>query len=195
MGKLPSFLKLLIGLLSLIIIASCNAQATPRVPERDPLTITQSEAEQLLQLAVQYAQARDQDKLCGLTGDPQDSVCLDFLREGGGWAAVPPNPPKVVRSFVRPNVPMPNGSRMQGGRVLVLEGVDGLGNAYEREFMVTYPGGLQEGIPGPLGTGVVVAIPVYWAALPINNNIPAVGTDGVMRETVVAIPATATPTP
>jgi hypothetical protein len=159
------------------LLSGCGVFSGYVIP-RDPANIKQAEAEQLLNLAVQYAQARDLDKLCGLSGSELGiGFCKMQFSAEGGWDAVPKNPPQIVDSYVAQG----NGNYGTEGFVLVLEGVDGLGNSYRTDFIV-------QPIPeaGPINAWVGVFMPYYWSNL---KNTPAA------PGTTSSAPASATPAP
>ena len=92
------------------------------------------EATSLLYQAVAYAQVRDLDKLCDLAGS--ELMCQHQWEWVGGGQAVPEEPPEIVDTYLLHTVHLKRGGRAPGGRVLVLEGVDGLGKPYRTEFFV-----------------------------------------------------------
>ena len=96
--------------------------------------VSVEEATSLLNQAVAYTQARDLDKLCDLAGSKL--MCQHQWEDAGGGWAVPAEPPEIVDTYLLPTVHLKRGGRAPGGRVLVLEGVDGLGKPYRTEFFV-----------------------------------------------------------
>jgi hypothetical protein len=96
--------------------------------------VSVEEATSLLYQAVAYAQVRDLDKLCDLASS--ELMCQHQWEWMGGGQAVPEEPPEIVDTYLLPTVYLKSGGRAPGGRVLVLEGVDGLGKSYQTEFFV-----------------------------------------------------------
>lgn len=92
------------------------------------------EATSLLNQAVAYAQARDLDKLYELAGSR--GICRSQWELSGGQEAVPDESPEIVDTYLLPTVHLKNGGEAVGGRVLVVEGVDGLDKPYRTEFFV-----------------------------------------------------------
>jgi hypothetical protein len=120
--------------------------------------VSVEEATGLLNQAVAYAQARDLDKLCNLCSS--NGICRHQWEDAGGGQAVPAEPPKVVDTYLLPTVNLKWGGRVVGGRVLVVEGVDGLGKPYRTEFFVfrSRDSGLE---------GLAVTNVVYWSGFGI----------------------------
>lgn len=112
------------------------------------------EATSLLNQAVTYAQARDLDKLCELAGSK--GICRSQWELAGGRQAVPDEPPEIVDTYLLPTVHLKNGGWAVGGRVLVLQGVDGLGKPYRTEFFVFRS--RDSGLEGLAATNVI-----YWS--------------------------------
>lgn len=96
--------------------------------------VSVEEATSVLNQAVAYAQARDLDRLCDLCSS--NGICRHQWEYAGGGQAVPGEPPQIVDTYLLPTVHLKNGGWAPGGRVLVLEGVDGLGKSYRTEFFV-----------------------------------------------------------
>jgi hypothetical protein len=136
-----------------IIICSSVAIAVFAGNENDE-EISVEEATSLLNQAVAYAQARDLDKLCELAGSK--GICRHQWEWAGGECAVPDEPPEIVDTYLLPTVQLKNGHKSVGGRVLVLEGVDGLGKPYRTEFFVFRSG--DSGLAGLAVTNVI-----YWS--------------------------------
>jgi len=101
--------------------------------------VSVEEATSLLYHAVAYAQARDLDKLCDLCSS--NGICRHQWEYAGGGQAVPAEPPEIVDTYLLPTVHLKNGGWAPGGRVLVVEGVDGLGKPYRTEFFSFWTGG------------------------------------------------------
>jgi len=112
------------------------------------------EATRLLNQAIAYAQARDLDKLYELAGSK--GICRSQWELAGGEQAVPDESPEIVETYLLPTVHLKNGDRAVGGRVLVVEGVDGLGKLYRTEFFVFRSG--DSGLGGLAVTNVI-----YWS--------------------------------
>ena len=109
------------------------------VSNGDNEEVSVEEATSLLNQAVAHAQARDLDKLCNLCSS--HGICWHQWEDAGGGQAVPAEPPRIVDTYLLPTMHLKNGGWAPGGRVLVLEGVDGLGRLYRTEFFVFWTGG------------------------------------------------------
>jgi hypothetical protein len=96
--------------------------------------VSVEEATNVLKQAIAYAQAQDLEKL-GVLAQDKSITRVDW-ELAGGWEAVPAEPPKIVDTYLLPTKHFENGSWATGGRVLVLEGVDGLGKHYRTESLV-----------------------------------------------------------
>jgi len=107
--------------------AGCSKTAANGYPSVD-------EATSILNQAVAYAQARDLQGLGNLAQD--ESITNTILESIGGLQTVPNEPPQIVDTYVIPTVHLKSGGQAVGGRVLVLEGRDGLDRPYHTEFMV-----------------------------------------------------------
>ncbi|MGH2543968.1 MAG: hypothetical protein ACRDIB_14295, partial [Ardenticatenaceae bacterium] len=90
--------------------------------------------------------------------------------EAGGFDAIPQTAPAVVDSRI-----ILATENSTGGRVLVLEGTDGLGRPYRSDFLVFYPLDSEE---------PAAFMPVYWSGIGIQS--------GAERDTISAPP---TPSP
>lgn len=112
------------------------------------------EATNLLNQAVAYAQARDLDRLYDISGS--QGICRSQWELSGGEQAVPDEPPEIVDTYLLPAMHLNNGCVAVGGRVLVVEGVDGLGESYRTEFFVFRS--RDSGLDGLAVTNVV-----YWS--------------------------------
>ena len=116
--------------------------------------VSVEEAMSVLNQAVAYAQAQDLDKLCDLSGSKL--MCQHQWEWAGGGQAVPDDPPEIVDTYLLPTVHLKSGGRAVGGRVLVLEGVDGQGKPYRTEFFVfrSRDSGLE---------GLAATNGIYWS--------------------------------
>jgi hypothetical protein len=179
-GKQTRLHCYLLPLCFIMLLSGCMFIPT-RSTRRDPSTITVTEAEKLLRLAEQAAQAHDEASLCNLGWTIER--CKRMLIDRGGWKSVPPTSPKIVDTYVIPRRQLSHNTGTEGGRVLVLEGVDGLGRAYRTEFFVI-PLGSND--PDPLGTGIGAAHPVYWSGMRIGSGPDA---DGTYRHRIEITPA------
>lgn len=124
--------------------------------------VSVEEATSLLNRAVAYAQVRDLDKLCDLAHSKL--MCQHQWEDAGGGQAVPAEAPEIVDTYLLPTVHLKRGGRASGGRVLVLEGVDGLGKSYRTEFFVfwtTDDWGLKKEL--------AVINEVYWSGYGIGQ--------------------------
>jgi hypothetical protein len=130
--------------------------------------VSVEEATGLLNQAVAYAQARDLDKLYDIAGS--EGICRSQWELAGGGQAVPAEPPEIVDTYLLPTVHLKWGGRIVGGRVLVVEGIDGLGKPYRTEFFVFWSGG-NWGLKELAVTNVI-----YWS----GYGIAQVNEDGSM---------------
>ena len=111
--------KLLVVIFLAIALVGCGTSAN------EVAAVTLPEAEAVLSNAVALAQAHDLTGL-GVLADDQ-SITLRTWQSTDEWTTLPADPPTIVDSYVQ---------KAGGGRVLVLEGTDGLGNPYHSELMV-----------------------------------------------------------
>ncbi len=120
--------------------------------------VSVNEATGLLNQAVAYAQERDLDKLYRLASSK--GICRSQWELAGGGQAIPDDPPEIVDTYLLSTVHLKNGGRAVGGRVLVLQGVDGLGKPYRTEFFVfrSRDSGLN---------GLAVTNVIYWSGYSI----------------------------
>jgi hypothetical protein len=125
------------------------------------------DATSLLNQAVAYAQERDFDKLYEIAGSK--GICRSQWQLAGGEQAVPDGPPEIVDTYLLSTVHLKNGNDAVGGRVLVVEGVDGLGRPYRTEFFVFRS--RDSGLDGLAVTNVI-----YWS----NYGIAQPNEDGTM---------------
>lgn len=110
-----------------------------------------ADATATLDQAVSYAQAHD---LIGLGTMADDlSMTLRIWGTSGEWTTLPTNPPTVVDSYSMP------ASDKLGGRILVLEGIDRLGDPYHTEFLVYWYDG-----------ELTVTNVIYWAGYGIGGH-------------------------
>ncbi len=118
---------LLILLLATLVVSgiACNHTESPEV--------SMDEATAMLDEVVACAQAHDLECLGKLADDM--SMTRIHWESAGGWETLPAEPPTVVGSRLLPTVPI-NGAHYVGGRLLVLEGIDGLGKPYHSEGLV-----------------------------------------------------------
>ena len=116
--------------------------------------VSVEEAKSLLYHAVAYAQVQDLDKLCDLCSS--EGICRHQWEWAGGECAVPEEPPEIVDTYLLPTVHLKNGGKAVGGRVLVVEGVDGQGKPYRTEFFVfrSRDSGLE---------GLAATNGIYWS--------------------------------
>lgn len=159
-------LDLIFMTITTLILFGCGSSA-PRTPS----TITTSEALQVLRRAEAFARAGDMKSLCGMS----ESIrrCEWFIEWSGGVQAVPSTSPKVVADYVVPEVLDTNGASNVGGRMLILEGIDGLGKSYRTEFLVLDTGKRLEPY-----------VPIYWSGMyivqpaePISADTPTPNND------------------
>ncbi len=120
--------------------------------------ISVEEAEIILERAISYAEEHDLEGLCGMGGS--SSICNIHWRSAGEWEGLPIEPPEIVDTYLLPTVDHGGGSQSTGGRILVLEGIDGLGNDYRTEFLVFCAG----------SHGLVPYSPIYWSGIGMKSG-------------------------
>lgn len=120
------------------------------------------ESMSVLSQAVTYAQARDIDRLCDLSASKL--MCQHQWEWAGGGQAIPAEPPEIVDTYLLPTVHLKSGGKSPGGRVLVVEGVDGLDKPYRTEFFVFRSGG-----DWGLDQKLAVINVVYWSDASIGQ--------------------------
>jgi len=129
--------------------------------------ISVEEATALLNQSIQYASDHNLDGLCGMGGAV--AMCQHLFENAGGWDAVPDEAPEIIDSYMLPQKDLGNGTYEVGGRILVVKGVDGLGNPYQTDFFVFMNS----------ETGELAALyPIYW------GNFSIVETDDEGRGVV-----------
>lgn len=126
-------------IIAVVIVICSSAAIAVFAGNGDDEEVSAEEATSLLNQAVAYAQARDLDRLCDLSGS--ELMCQHYWGWVGGGQAVPEEPPEIVDTYLMPTVHLKMGGKSPGGRVLVVEGVDGLGKPYRTEFFVFWTGG------------------------------------------------------
>jgi hypothetical protein len=118
--------------------------------------VSVEESMSVLNQAVTYAQARDIDRLYDLSASKL--MCQHQWEWAGGGQAVPAGPPEIVDTYLLPTVHLKSGGKSPGGRVLVVEGVDGLGKPYRTEFFV-----FRSGEDWGLDQKLAVINVIYWS--------------------------------
>lgn len=146
--------------LAATFLTGCGMRGT----QRDSLTISVAEATNVLQNTQEAAAIGDMQKLCAIGDSPER--CKDEWNASGGVDAVPSTAPVIVDTRLIPTRQLSNGDWEIGGRVLVLQGEDGLGRKYCTDFLVFAPNGRR----------LVPFYPVYWSGLAVAQRNP----DGTM---------------
>jgi hypothetical protein len=124
--------KILLLIALVALVAGCSSHAT------ENQLITVAEATAVLDQGVAYVQAHD---LAGLGALADDLLMTETrLNNLGGWDAAPNEPPTIVGNYLLSDVHY-GGYVATGGRVLVLEGIDGLGKPYHSEVLVFHTDG------------------------------------------------------
>jgi hypothetical protein len=152
--------KIAMGIMCLVVtITAFGASGCGKTTASNEETwqVSVEEATSVLNQAVAYAQAHDLEKLGVLAQD--ESMAQQIWELAGGWETVPAEPPKIVDTYLLPTVHFKNGSPATGGRVLVLEGSNGMGKPYRTEFLVFRAG----------GSGLAVINVVYWSGICIGQ--------------------------
>lgn len=119
--------------------------------------ISVEQATDLLNHAVEYATLRDLDKLCSLSSS--SLMCRKQWKDAGEWAGVPAEPPQIVDTYLIPTKKLGNGMTQQGGRLLVVCGIDGRAKPYRTEMLVFSGGWLH---------GLSAMNVVYWSGASIQ---------------------------
>lgn len=147
-------MKVLWTIIAVVIVLCSSAAIAVFAGNGNDAEVSVEEATSLLNQAVSYARDRDLDKLYELAGSK--GICRSQWELAGGGQAVPAEPPEIVDTYLLPSVHLKNGGKAVGGRVLVLEGVDGLGKPYRTEFFVfrSRDSGLN---------GLAVTNVIYWS--------------------------------
>lgn len=136
MAKTNTVVTLILSLVvisSLVTVGCDKANSGGKSPPSSP-EISMEEAKAILDQAVAYAQARNLGGLCQLNGSV--NMCQHQFTDAGGWVTVPSEPPTIADTYCVPTVHFKNGFQATGGRVLVLEGINGVGEPYRTEFLV-----------------------------------------------------------
>ncbi|GEM_PF-1916577 len=144
----------------LILAVGCDRADSGEKLQSPPIEISVEEAQAVLNQAVTYAQEHDLDALCGMGGAV--SICEHQWRDAGEWDGVPSEPPEIVDTYYLPTKHFDNGFHATGGRVLVLEGINGKGEPYRTEFMV-----FKTDDPSAGSGGLAVINVVYWSGFGI----------------------------
>lgn len=127
----PGLVSALVGLL--LLAAACSASPARRIENRPP--VTEQAARDLLAQAIDHTLAGDFQSLCGMANR---SMCESDLKNGA-QASVPKQAPKIACSYEIPDLVSERG-RSLGGRVLVVDGVDGTGRRFVTEVLVFHDG-------------------------------------------------------
>lgn len=123
-------------------------------PHPDSTAISIAAAQQVLARAERHAQARNFQALCEL-GDFV-RMCEQELQTQGVRAAVPHESARLIDTYI-----LPKNGQFSGGRVLVIEGVDGNGTPYHTEVLVHY------GQAGHL----TLLMPIYWTGTTVADEL------------------------
>lgn len=118
-------------------------------------TVTQEQARELLNRAVELTAAGRVDELCSIS-QSEASTCADTLETAGGIA--PTGTTADVRPMILCTTPVGDDGPLRGGLILVLLGNDRVGDEYLTEFVVFDD-----------GEEVGVLDPVYWSGLAIDS--------------------------
>ena len=150
----PLKINLCLMFAALMVAAiSCSSASETRAPE----SITIEQATTLLDRAYEASTEHDIESLCKLGGSILS--CENAWLNTGEWPAAPDARPAVVSSRILPDQQQDNGNVSRGGRLLEVEGVDGLGRAFSTDFLVFDEGG-----------GKLVALnPVYWTGVSVGH--------------------------
>jgi hypothetical protein len=146
--------KVLRIIIAVVVIICSFAAISVFASNENDEEVSVEEATSLLNQAVACTQARDLAKLCELAGSK--GICRSQWELAGGEQTIPDEPPEIVDTYLLTTVHLKNGDKAVGGRVLVLEGVDGLGKPYRTEFFVFRSG--DSGLERLAVTNVI-----YWS--------------------------------
>lgn len=132
-----------------LVLGGCSAELVSTHTPEDPAT--EQEALDLLDEAVQRAEANDLAGLCGMgTGN-----CEGVLEAAG--TLVPTDRPTIVINELMTDVK--GDGEAEDARLLVVCGARGDGSTYVTEMAI---------IPGP--DGFIVSEPVYWSGLQVSTG-------------------------
>lgn len=134
--------------LVLLLVAASGVSGCRALGLRAP--VSEEEATALLTRAVGLAATGQVEQICELSSS-ESSTCADTLETAGPLAP-------DVGPQVRCVVPVGPDGPLRGGQVLVLEGVDALGDAYLTEFIVYDD-----------GEAVQVLDAVFWSGLSVQS--------------------------
>lgn len=155
----------LVGLL--FIATACTADVEMKLNSRPP--VTKQGARELVTKAIDHTLTRDFASLCGLANSR--SMCESDLKSGA-LERVSKQAPRVVCSYEIPDVVSASG-RSLGGRVLVVDGIDGTDRRFVTEVLVFHD-----------GQGLVATNVVWWS----NRGIASTTQPG--QVSTAAVPAT-----
>ena len=88
-------------------------------------------------------------------------MCQNHWEDAGGWESLPSEAPGIVDTYLVPAKGLEDGNSIVGGRVLVLEGVDGQNQPYRTEFFVFFDSDSGEYVP---------LYPIYWSGIGIAQT-------------------------
>lgn len=116
----------------LLFLVGCSIIAKPLAVEK--LTISESEARAVLDEVVKATTPdKTVEELCAPSSSP--SICEDEFDRAGGKDAIPTDPPTIVGSRMTSSQIVGNAVTVPG-YVIEVEGVNGLGEKYQGEFLV-----------------------------------------------------------
>ncbi len=148
---------------AIVLFAALTVISSACGPDwRKPETISLEEAIYVLDQSFESVRQRNLDALCELGGSVLS--CERRWHNSGEWDSAPSSYPNLISSMILPDIEMSNGTTSRGGRLLVLEGIDGYGDQYRSEILI-----FDEG-----GDNLVALNPVFW----INTRIARSNDDG-----------------
>jgi hypothetical protein len=116
------------ALVALLVLAGCGL-ADPTLPPPP----SEADAITFVDLLVEKAEAGDLAGFCDVAGGGN---CVEIAEESGGVAAIPNDPPVIAGTRLIPSRPAGEGT-LAGGQLLVLCGIDGRGQPYRTETLVS----------------------------------------------------------
>jgi hypothetical protein len=120
--------------------------------------VSEAQSKEILNTIIMFASTKNVEKLCSFGAST--TMTTRQLEDVGGWESLPSTPPTITNTYVINSIETKS-SIVLGGRVLILDGIDGLGNNYQTEFLVAYDSATKR---------IIVPYPIYWSGIKIRND-------------------------
>jgi hypothetical protein len=143
--------RILVGTVLMVLLSGCGVAASTRPSPVPPPSA--SEALAFLASIEAEVKSGDLSHLCEKFGG---GTCRHTL-QGSDPAAVPTTDPAVIGTSIIPPATYADGTWSDGGRLLELCGVDGLGKHYYSEMLVFNDGGRTISVEPAYWIGVRIA--------------------------------------